>query len=227
MGWLGVNTIRALSEKVGRLLPCLSRTAPCAVLAGAQRRIESALSAERVERPCLSQTMPHATIGPPSGPRLRQPYRAPKNAPVVAYHCGHIVRKPTPNTRTPPAQTKQNFEDHWNERKWDRGRGLELAQRLDWPAESWGAPQLATDAPGAAMARAPYSDAMRRLAPDREAGPLAPRLGQSCGSCGLPYAEADPCAESCNPILQQAADAGRLRPHRLRVGGARLLGPTL
>ena len=92
--------------------------------------------------------MPHATTGPPSGPRLRQPYRAPKNAPVVAYHCGHIVRKPTPNTRTPPAQTKQNFEDHWNERKWDRGRGLELAQRLDWPAESWGAPQLATDAPG-------------------------------------------------------------------------------
>ena len=41
------------------------------------------------------------------------------------------------------------------------------------------------------------------------------------------YGEADPCAESCNPILQQAADAGRLRPHRLRVGGARLLGPTL
>ena len=139
-------------------------------------------SLPRVERPCLSQTMPHATIGPPSGPRLRQPYRAPKNAPVVAYHCGHIVRKPTPNTRTPPAQTKQNFEDHWNERKWDRGRGLELAQRLDWPAESWGAPQLATDAPRAAMARAPYSDAMRRSAPDREAGPLAPRLGQSCGS---------------------------------------------
>ena len=123
-------------------------TPPSRCVGGPQRRIESGLSAERVQRPCLSQTMPHATIGPPSGPRLRQPYRAPKNAPVVAYHCGHIVRKPTPNTRTPPAQTKQNFEDHWNERKWDRGRGLELAQRLDWPAESWGAPQLAT-LPGA------------------------------------------------------------------------------
>ena len=117
-----------------------------AVSAGAQRRLDALCPRSRVERPCVSQTMPHATIGPPSGPRLRQPYRAPKSAPVVAYHCGHIVR-PTPNTRTAPAQTKQNFEDHWNERKWDRGRGVELAQRLDWPAETWGAPQLATDAP--------------------------------------------------------------------------------
>ena len=98
-------------------------------------------------------TAHHAIVGPPSGPKLRQPYRAPKNAPVVAYHCGHIVRrKPTPNPSGPPARTKQNFEEHWNEHKWERGRGLELAQRLEQPAESaaLGAPQLATTAPGMA-----------------------------------------------------------------------------
>jgi hypothetical protein len=50
----------------------------------------------------------------------------------------------------PPAKTKQNFEEHWNEHKWNRGRGLELAQRLEQPAESaaLGAPQLATPTPG-------------------------------------------------------------------------------
>ncbi len=98
-------------------------------------------------------TAHHAIVGPPSGPKLRQPYRAPKNAPVVAYHCGHIVRrKPTPNPSGPPARTKQNFKEHWNEHKWERGRGLELAQRLEQPAESaaLGAPQLATTAPGMA-----------------------------------------------------------------------------
>ena len=99
----------------------------------------------------------HATVGPPCGPRLRQPYRAPKNAPVVAYHCGHIVRKPTPDTAT-TARTKQNFEEHWNEHKWNRGRGLELAQRLEQPAESAAleAPQLATAASRAGTA-APWS----------------------------------------------------------------------
>ena len=101
----------------------------------------------------------HATVGPPSGPRLRQPYRAPKNAPVVAYHCGHIVRRPAPNTAN-TARTKQNFEEHWNEHKWERGRGLELAQRLEQPAESaaLGAPQLATAASraGAAAPRSRY-----------------------------------------------------------------------
>ena len=37
---------------------------------------------------------------------------------------------------------------------------------------------------------------------------------------------ATPCIEGCNPVPQQAADACRLRPHGLRVGGAWLLGPS-
>ena len=67
---------------------------------------------------------------------MRQPYCAPKNAPVVAYHRGHIVRKPAPNTSSPTGRANQNFDkkEYQNERKWDRGRSIVLARRLDMPA---------------------------------------------------------------------------------------------
>eukprot|EP00964_Phaeocystis_antarctica_P013274 scaffold7267_cov72-Phaeocystis_antarctica.AAC.6 len=165
-------------------------------------------------------TTHRAIVGPPSGPKLRQPYHAPKNAPVVAYHCGHIVRrKPTPNPSGPPARAKQNFEEHWNEHKWERGRGLALAQRLEQTAESAGSATARHRHPGW---HGWLLEPNRRVRHGHQPRPKLRLLRLE-----MPSREAaTPCIEGCNPVPQQAADACRLRPHGLRVGGAWLLEPS-
>ena len=113
----------------------------------------------------ISQT-DMATAG---APRLRQPYHAPNNAPVVAYHRGHIVRKPAPATRS------MDQKDCQNERKWDRGRGLDLAQRWEQHVGSalLGAPQLANAASQGWPVLLQWRSALERAA--------APLRAHGCG----------------------------------------------
>ena len=169
------------------------------------------------------------------GPRLRQPYLGQQNAPVVAFHRGHIVRK---NPSGPPATANQIIDrKQYQERKWDRGRGLELAQRLEQSAKSatLGAPTWSSLGAGtlrsypwlslrSGLGFGQQSEGTAELPKAQARSEAEPRIVAS-SKVADPLESATLCTRGCNPVRHQAGDACRLRPPRVRMGGVRPLGP--